>query len=200
MTQQREAYSSCSQLSSWQALFCLTHSALRVRWWLRPPCFRQCHPCSFTRPGSQLLHGGGIWHSDKWTGHWIFFPTEGSGSLKLSHNVCSENRFFLNSCGLTFSEANLVGTKRACNPRWLGSHMWSQFCLNLLLITSFEICNQILNYSPFNIWKCWAHLVICSSCLSCTPGLGKTVFAEANRIDIAERLALLKRSSNLDKP
>lgn len=107
MTQQRGAYSSCSQLSSWQALFCLTHSALRVRWWLRPPCFRQCHPCSFTRPGSQLLHGGGIWHSDKWTGHQIFFPTEGSGSLKLSHNVCSENRFFLNSCGLTFSEANL---------------------------------------------------------------------------------------------
>lgn len=116
--------------------------------------------------------GGGIRHRNM-TGHRLFQPTEGSGLFTLAHNICSKNgfpeRLHLNNYGLTFSEATVVKLCRVHNPRPLDSRAVSRYCLNSLHVTSFDICNQILNYSPINAWKCLKHLAICSPALNCTP-------------------------------
>lgn len=116
--QERELYSSCSHCPQTCALLSHTFRSDSERMTLATLLQTE----SITRLPLQSLAPscsvcGGIQHTDKWTGRLILYPTEGSGSFKLSHNVCSENGFseifHLNNCGLTCSEANIVETKQS---------------------------------------------------------------------------------------
>lgn len=100
--------------------FCCTRWDLRVRRWLWPHCLRQrvtCVPLQAWLPAVTLVEDSDTVISEQAIWYSIQHGVVAHFNSHITHNICSRNgfseTFHLNNCGLTFSEANIVGTKQS---------------------------------------------------------------------------------------